>query len=123
MGELMVSEFVIIAVIMVSAVLAAIAQYIFKRNLNAFKFNINGIWSLAKNRAIILGLIVYAVSLVVYLGALRYGDLSFVYPTFASVFIFVLLISKFKLNERISLHRALGVALVIVGIAIVAVTY
>ncbi len=119
----MVGELLIIAVILVSAFMAAAAQYLFKKGLKRFRLEPHEIFSLIKNRAVAAGLIIYMVSLVVYLGALRYGDLSFVYPTFASVFVFVLLISKFKLGEMVSLHRATGVALVIIGIAIVAITY
>lgn len=51
------------------------------------------------------------------------GDLSFVYPTFASSFIFVILFSKFGVGERIGITRVAGVLLIVVGIAIIAMTF
>jgi multidrug transporter EmrE-like cation transporter len=117
------NEFLIIAIVLFAAFLAAVAQYIFKKSMPRFNMGISGLLELLRNRKIVLGLGVYAISLVVYLYALSTSALSFVYPTFASVFVFVLLFSKFGLGERISLHRALGVAIVIAGITIVALTY
>ena len=117
------NELLIVAVVLVSAFLAAVAQYIFKKSMPRFEMSISGLLELARNRQIILGLCVYVVSLVVYLYALSTSALSFVYPTFASVFVFVLLFSRFGLGERVSLHRSLGVAIVIAGIIIVALTY
>ncbi len=119
----MYNEFVLIVTILVSALMAAIAQYIFKRNIPAFHVNRAGILSLIRNKFLIGGIAVYAASLVVYLFALRGGQLSFVYPTFASVFVFVLVISKFSLGEKINIYRIIGVALIIAGIAAIAATY
>ena len=100
-----------------------VSYYEVKKSMPRFNMGISGLLELLRNRKIVLGLGVYAISLVVYLYALSTSALSFVYPTFASVFVFVLLFSKFGLGERISLHRALGVAIVIAGITIVALTY
>lgn len=119
----MVSELVLVAVVLVSALIAAAAQYLFKSSMPRFDASPSGLISLVHSRGVVLGLLLYAASLVVYLYALSVGELSFVYPTFASVFVFVLLISRFKLGERITLHRAAGVALVVIGIAVIALTY
>ena len=119
----MTSEITIVALALVSAFIAAAAQYLFKQHMPKFDFNSKELMLLAKNKMIVLGILIYMLSLGLYLFALRSGQLSFVYPTFASVFVFVLLISKFKLHERISIRRAAGVGLVLVGIAMVVITY
>ena len=119
----MVSELLIVALTLLAALLAAVAQYLFKLHLPRFKFNLGGILALVRSRMVILGLAVYAISLLIYLGALKLGQLSFVYPTFASVFLFVLLISKFKLHEHISITRAAGVLVILAGILLVVFTY
>lgn len=119
----MLSEMAIVALTLFSALVAAVAQYLFKQHMPRFNANANELFLLAKNRMIMLGLLIYIFSLGVYLYALGSGQLSFVYPTFASVFVFVLLISKFKLHEQISMRRAIGVALVMIGIIMVVITY
>ena len=116
-------EFLIIVLTLIAAFLAAIAQYLFKQHLPQFKFNLKEIVDLLRSKMILIGLGTYAISLVIYLVALHFGQLSFVYPTFASVFLFVLLISHFKLHEHISMRRAAGVLLVLIGIILVVVTY
>jgi uncharacterized membrane protein len=45
-----------------------------------------------------------------------------VYPTFASTFIFVALLSAVMLKERISALRAAGIVAIFIGISLVAVT-
>ena len=119
----MLGMFAIVLLTLTAALAAAFAQYLFKRSLKAFKLDLKGIISLASNRGIIIGGIIYLASLAVYLVALGSGQLTFVYPTFASTFVFVLLISHFALREKVTRIRALGMLLIIAGIAIVALTY
>ena len=69
-----------------------------------------------------MGLIGYAAALVLYIIALSGGQLSVVYPVFASSFIFVALISAAVLKEKITPVRAIGVLLVFIGISIVAIS-
>lgn len=119
----MLNELLVIGVTLVAAILAATAQYTLKKSVPKFTFGLKGIKSLATNKGIWLGGIIYIAGLVIYLKALDSGQLSFVYPTFASTFVFVVLISHFLLKERIDAKRWVGLALIFLGIAIVALTY
>jgi uncharacterized membrane protein len=119
----MVSEIVIVSATLCAAFIAALAQYLFKRSMPKISLNPRSLFLLIKDKGIVLGALLYLVSLVIYLYALRHGELSFVYPTFASAFVFVFLMSHFVLKEGISRRRALGMAAIIAGIIIVAVTY
>lgn len=119
----MVGELEVVAITLLAAVIASFAQYLFKRAVPKFPANMKGVLSLFKNKLLMIGAAVYVVDLAIYLVALRYGELSFVYPIFASSFVFTLLLSKYGLKEPISAKRAIGVALVVVGIALVALTY
>ena len=116
-------EMVLVLTVLLAAFLAAMAQYIFKRGMPRFDMSMRGFMALIGSRQVLLGLMVYAAGLVIYLYALSTSELSFVYPTFASVFVFVLILSKFMLKEQVTLPRALGVAIVIIGIVLVALTY
>lgn len=119
----MLSELEVIGITLLAAVIAASAQYVFKRSVPSFDFKKEGVRSLVLNRGIWAGGLIYLVGLVVYLKALGSGQLSFVYPTFASTFIFITLISHFLLKEELSAKRIAGIAIVIIGIVIVALTY
>ena len=121
--ENLIEEVIIIGLTLVAAAIAAVSQYIMKNAVHKFTFNIKGWISLFKNKMLIVGIGIYLFSLIFYLAALSSGELSFVYPTFASTFIFVFLIAKFKLNESITIKRGAGLMLIIIGIILVALTY
>ena len=119
----MFNEIEIILLTLIAAMIAAVSQYIMKSSVHKFSLNIKGGLSLFKNKGLVFGIVIYLLSLVFYLTALSSGQLSFVYPTFASTFIFVFLIAKFKLNENITNRRGVGLLLIIIGIIIIAMTY
>ena len=115
----MLSALIVILLTLLAAAIAAFAQYLFKKSLPEFKFSISGLLSLTKNRMVVAGALFYLISLSVYLVALSSGELSFVYPAFSSTFIFVMLISHFRLGERIGYSRISGLLLIIIGIILV----
>ncbi|MCL4365450.1 hypothetical protein M1590_03960 [Candidatus Marsarchaeota archaeon] len=109
----------IIAITLIAAAIVAYAQYIFKKGVHRFALSPSGIYSLARNRKVIEGALIYLAGLAVYLVALGSGSLSLVYPAFSSTFIFVILISHFVFRERIGYARLAGILIIIVGIALV----
>jgi drug/metabolite transporter (DMT)-like permease len=116
----MLAETEVLALILFSSLLAAYAQFVFKRSIRKFDFSIRNVIALLRKQAIIIGLAMYFVSLIIYLYALSSAELSFVYPVLSATFIFVMLIARFKLNEPITTVRALGILLIVIGIAFVA---
>lgn len=116
----MLSAAEVVAVTVIAAAIVAAAQYLFKRGVPRFSASLGGVVSLLRNRLVVAGAVTYMAGLGVYLVALGAGQLSFVYPAFSSTFIFVMLISHFKLKERVGYLRIGGVALIIIGIALVA---
>ncbi|MDE1768378.1 MAG: EamA family transporter [Candidatus Micrarchaeota archaeon] len=115
----MLSSIEVILLTLVAAAIVAYAQYTFKRSIHKFRFDAHGVLSLLSNRTVMLGMLVYLVGLVFYLLALGSGQLSFVYPAFSSTFIFVMLISHYKLGEKVGYGRLAGILLIIAGIAMV----
>ncbi len=113
--------YIVIFLTLIAAFLASIAQVIFKKNLPK-RVSFKGILALAKNKGIVLGLLIYLVSLVIYLFALNNAPLSFVYPTFASSFIFVALLSFFSIKEKFTGKMIAGIALIFIGILVVGIT-
>lgn len=112
------AQYVVILTV-IAAATVALAQYLFKKSVPKFRFNMPEIFSLLANRNIIIGLLIYLVGLVFYLLALGSGELSFVYPAFASTFIFVIAISHFALKEKVGYRRIAGVLFIIFGIILV----
>jgi multidrug transporter EmrE-like cation transporter len=72
---------------------------------------------------IIVGVILYIVSFVMWLALLSMMDISLVYPIFVSAaFIIVMVGSVFLFGEHVTPLRVLGTAVVALGIALVSVS-
>ncbi|HVC58293.1 MAG TPA: EamA family transporter [Candidatus Acidoferrales bacterium] len=116
------SIYAVIFITLIAALLVSFSQILFKKGL---KDRLHTRWDmlrLAKNKMIVAGVLIYLVAFVIYLYALSAADLSFVYPTFAASFIFIAILSSVFLKEKLGMLRILGVVLIFLGIAIVAVT-
>ncbi len=116
--------YIIIFLTLFAALIASLSQIAFKASLGKSGLSVfKLIKKVFSDKMILLGLLGYAASLVIYLFALDHAPLSVVYPIFASSFIFVSLFSKFLLHEKISLIRYLGISIIFFGILIVAISY
>lgn len=114
--------YLVIFLTLLAALFTSFSQLLFKKNL---KKKLNSLWEIIKtlrNPMILLGFLGYAVGLGIYLVALSKSQLSIVFPTFASSFIFVTIISAVMLKEKVSAKRIVGVLLIFMGIVIVAIS-
>lgn len=70
---------------------------------------------------IIIGLVLYGLSFIIWLRVLTISDLSRAYPIFATiVFLLTTVISILFFKENVSLLRFIGIIVILVGIFIVA---
>lgn len=95
------------------SVLNAIGALFLKKG--AAKFNFSLI-QMISNYYIIAGGIFYILSTMLFLIALKSGELSVLYPLAALSYIWVSLLSITILNEKISNIHALGIVLVVAGV-------
>ena len=70
---------------------------------------------------VILGIVLYGFSFLIWLRILSFNDLSRAYPIFATiVFLLTTAGAVFFLNESVSILRFVGIAIILVGIYLVA---
>jgi len=72
------------------------------------------------NPQILLGLVLYALSAVLWILAISKVNLSFAYPMVALGYIIVFGISHFAFGESISLLRLIGLITIVAGVAMIA---
>ncbi len=73
------------------------------------------------NPLIVVGLVLYGMSFLIWLRVLTFNDLSKSYPIFATCVFLLTTIGSLKfLNEDVSIMRVLGMVIMLVGIFIVA---
>jgi drug/metabolite transporter (DMT)-like permease len=121
----------LIAMILLSVGLAAVAQLLLKTGMNHVNddlrpatFGLDG----ASMRALVAqpyvwsGLALFGLSAIVWLAVLSRASLSFAYPFAALTYVLILLFDRFVLEETVPPLRWAGVAFIAVGIFLISRT-
>ena len=119
----------LIALILLSVVLAAVAQLTLKHGMKqvaadtgVLRFNADSLRDVATTPAVWAGLALFGLSAVVWLAVLSRASLSFAYPFASLTYVLILLADRFVLDQEITALRYAGVACIVVGIVLVAQT-
>jgi len=123
------SHLMLIALILLSVVLAAVAQLTLKHGMNqvaadtgVLRFNAGSLRDVVTTPAVWAGLALFGLSAVVWLAVLSRASLSFAYPFASLTYVLILLADRFVLDQEITALRYAGVACIVVGIVLVAQT-
>lgn len=114
--------YLVIFITLLAALVASLSQTIYKKSLGKRLEGLKDIIRMFFKRNILIGVAGYLLSLAIYLVALSKAPLSIVYPTFASTFIFVTILSHVVLKEKLGAMRIAGMIVVFFGITIIALT-
>ncbi|MGC1954326.1 MAG: small multi-drug resistant family protein [Gammaproteobacteria bacterium] len=116
----------VLTLIFISVSISAIAQITLKHGMSspAVQQGLGGGWLelalvVASNIYVWLGLILYALGAVLWLGVLARTDVSIAYPFVGFGFILTALFGVFMLGESFSMIRFVGTCLVVLGIILV----
>ena len=124
---------VLIGLILISVVLAAVAQLTLKHGVNQITDQgtvplnlsqpLDMIRRVATNWSAMGGLAIFVLSAAVWLVVLSRVSLSFAYPFASLTYVLILVFDRFVLDQPISGLRYAGVALIIVGLILVSRTH
>ena len=106
----------IMTIVLLCALLGAVGQIFFKLSSENFSFNP---LDLIQNYKFFIGAIFYATSALLFVWALKFGNLSLLYPLIATTYIWVTLFSIIFLNEYFPLFKWIGILLIIAGISLI----
>ena len=76
--------------------------------------------SILKNKYVIGGLLLYAISAFLWLGALSTLDVSFMYPMLSLAYVITAILAFVSLGENITVVRWAGIVLVVAGCFLIA---
>ena len=123
------SHAMLIALILLSVAVAAVAQLTLKHGMNQvvatngqLGFDAGSLRAVVSTPSVWLGLVLFGASAVIWLVVLSRTTLSFAYPFASLTYVLILLADRFLLDQRIPPLRYAGVAFIIVGIVLVAQT-
>lgn len=118
-----------VAVLLFAVLLGAIGQILLKSGLNVLSQSgskpppLAVISSVFTNLRVFGGFFCYGVSSLFYLMALSRLDLSYAYPMIALGYVIVTFLSWQFLHEQVPAMRVLGLAIIILGVVVLALTY
>jgi len=75
-----------------------------------------------RNHYLIFGVLIYGISLFLFMIAMRGGEISVLYPIVSTSYIWIAFLSKRKLNEKMNTYKWAGIFLIIVGVTLLAIT-
>jgi drug/metabolite transporter (DMT)-like permease len=123
------SHLMLIALILFSVALAAVAQLTLKRGMDqvaagtgVLRFGADSLRDVVTTPAVWVGLALFGSSAVVWLAVLSRASLSFAYPFASLTYVLILLADRFILEQEVPALRYAGVAFIVVGIVLVAQT-
>lgn len=73
------------------------------------------------NTHLIIGAGIYGFSTIVFIIALKFGDLSILYPLVATTYAWIALFSIYFLKEHMNLMKWLGILAILVGVTMISV--
>jgi drug/metabolite transporter (DMT)-like permease len=123
------SHAMLIALILFSVMLAAVAQLTLKHGMNqvtassgALRFTSESLRDVVTTPSVWAGLILFGLSAIVWLAVLSRTTLSFAYPFVSLTYVLILLADRFVLDQEVPAFRYAGVVFIVIGIILVAQT-
>ena len=106
-----------ILLIIIASLLTSLAQIAYK--FAADWIDYTSIFSFITNYPFIIGLFLYGTAGVFLVKSFKGGEVSVLYPLFASSYILVIIFSHYIFKETITSYKWIGVAIIILGITTV----
>jgi drug/metabolite transporter (DMT)-like permease len=106
-----------ILIMLICTLFTAAGQLFFKYGSESFKWNII---ELITNYNLILGFVLYGIGALLLIIALRFGELSVIYPFVSLTFIWVTVISFWFLGEQINNFKIGAVIFIVLGVSLIA---
>ena len=114
----MVTQFWAIGLVISATVIGAFGPILLKK---ASAEKLSEISSLVRNYNLLGGIALYGIATIMFIPALKGGELSVLYPFVALVYIWVSLLSVKFLGEKMNNFKWLGIILIIVGVTFIGI--
>ncbi len=101
-----------IGVVLLACVIAAFGALFLKMGSAKILFNLK---TIIYNKKLVFGVLAYGISTIMFIPALKYGELSVLYPFAATSYIWVTLFSKWFLKEEINSWKWVGIVIILIG--------
>ncbi len=112
-------NFSILALVVFATILSALGAFFIKKGANDFSLIIIWTSQFWTNGFLFGGLGLYALSSLIYVYALRFGELSTIYPLASLNYIWTALLAKKYFGEKFNLWKIMGLTGIILGVMLI----
>jgi uncharacterized membrane protein len=105
-----------IGVVILASIVGALGPIYLKKGSKNFKLDFK---ALATNYSLMLGVLFYGAATIIFIPALRGGELSVLYPFISLSYVWVSLLSVRMLKEKMNKFKWLGVLVIIIGVSLI----
>lgn len=111
----MTTELWAIALVLAANAIGSFGPIYLKKASVDFNFSLKTLF----NKHLLAGLFFYGVGTILFVSALKGGEISVLYPLVATVYIWVSFLSLKMLDEKITLFKIVGILLIILGVCFI----
>jgi drug/metabolite transporter (DMT)-like permease len=104
--------------VIVGCVIGAYGGILLKKASGTLKLRLS---SIIHNKYLIKGVLIYGVGTVMYIIALRGGELSILYPLIATTYIWTAIFSQKLLGEKMNRYKWIGIILILIGVSLIGI--
>ena len=104
-------------VVLLATVIGSFSSLLMK--LGSEEFSIRRPWLIIKNYKLLGSIGISVITSVMFIFALRSGDLSVLYPLVAFTYIWIALLSMYFLKEKMNWYKWVVIGLIILGVAFI----
>ncbi|MBI4141933.1 EamA family transporter [Candidatus Woesearchaeota archaeon] len=112
----MATELWAVGLVLIGTLVGAFGPILLKRGSNSFGLSIR---AQLKNYNLLAGISLYGIASIIFIPALRGGELSVLYPIVSVNYVWVSLLSMKFLNEKMNKLKWVGIFLIIVGVSLI----
>ncbi len=112
---------IILGLMVLATMIGALGAFFIKKGAN--DFSLLKIWKKQfwTNRFLFIGLGLYAISSLIYVYTLRFGELSVLYPLASLNYIWTALLAKKYFGEQFNFWKILGLTGIIFGVVLISI--
>lgn len=105
-----------IIITIIATLFGAVGSLLLKIGSAKFKLNIK---TLITNYALIIGLVCYGLGSILFIFALKYSDLSYLYPFISLSYVWAAILSVKYLKEDMSKWKWIAITIIIIGVSFI----
>lgn len=105
------------ALVIVGGLIGAFGPIYLKKGSNLIK--VRKLSTIYKNKFLIIGVLIYGLGTLIFIPALKGGELSVLYPLVGLAYVWICLYSTLMLKERMNLLKWLGIFIIILGVSFI----